>query len=351
MLYISILLFQNCGNKDSVDSIDSPKTIEINLDFLKGDSPEYIIEKLDTINLDVSGNPPLTAVQDLVFSQDFFLLLDRKQGLLKFANDGRFLGKIGENGEGPSEYSMPYAIHVEEKERVVLVADWQKMTVISYGLEGEFKSASNKLAGHPISFYVDNDTLLLVQETMNGTAEQPRQVLISSIEPKCLEVTTWKRALYGYQSQYTNIHPIPRILSRVNKTTLFYMPIIRGEISSHSDRDTIFRKHESRLSPEYLLHFVGFDKKLQLKMGQIVMSDEFAFLRVVYDNQPYFFVIDLENNRPIIHLKSFFDQEITDEMIPRPFKGNVYYSILRDKDNATEKNPQLVFYRFRQPIN
>ena len=86
-------------------------------------------------------------------------------------------------------------------------------------------------------------------------------------------------------------------------------------------------------------------------MGQIVMSDEFAFLRVVYDNQPYFFVIDLENNRPIIHLKSFFDQEITDEMIPRPFKGNVYYSILRDKDNATEKNPQLVFYRFRQPIN
>lgn len=345
LFIILIFQFQNCGNKDYPDSQKSTKTIEIKMDFLKGDSPEFIIEILDTINLEVPGNPPLTSVQDLAFSQDFFVLLDRKQGLLKFDNNGSFLQKIGEIGEGPDEYSMPYAIHLDEKENVVFVADWQKMTVISYYFEGKFKLTSNKLPGHPISFYKDNDTLLVVQETINGTKEHPRQVLISSMEPKTLEVKNWERPLYGYHSNFTNIHPIPRIISGVNNAILFYMPIIRGEISSHSNRDTIFRKQEGRLTPEYLLHFIGFDNTLQLGIRQVVMSDKNAFLRVVYDNRSYFIVIDLEKNRPLIHLRQLFDQEMTEEIIPKPFKGNVYYSILRDKKNTLEKNPLIVMYR------
>lgn len=345
LFFILIFQFQNCGYKDYPDSLQSTKTIEIKMDFLKGNSPEFIIEILDTINLEASGNPPLTSVHDLAFSQDFFLLVDRRQGLLKFDNKGSFLGKIGEKGEGPDEYTMPYAIHLDEKENIVLVADWQKMTVISYSLEGKFESTSNKIPGHPISFYKDNDTLLVVQETLNGTKEKPRQVLISSIEPKTLEVKNWERPLYGYHSNYTHIHPIPRILSRVNNAILFYMPINRGEISSHRDRDTIFRKQEGRLTPEYLLHFIGFDNTLQLGISQVVMSDSYAFLHVVYDYRSYFIVIDLENNRPLIHSRQLFDQEMTHEIIPKPFKGNVYYSILRDKQNAIEKNPLIVMYR------
>lgn len=229
------------------------------MDFLKGDSPEFIPQILYTINLEIPGNPPLTSIQDLAFAHDFFLLLDRKQGLLKFDNGGSFLGKIGEIGEGPDEYSMPYAIHLDEMNGVVLVADWQKMTVISYSLEGKFESTSNKLAGHPISFYKENDALLIVQETINGTKEQPRQVFVSSIEPETLEFKNWENPIYGFHSDFTNIHPIPRIFSRVNNSSLFYMPILRGEMSSHSDRDTIFRLQDGRLSPEYLLHFIGFD--------------------------------------------------------------------------------------------
>jgi hypothetical protein len=224
--------------------------IEIRKDFLLGDSPELQIEILDTINLEVPGNPPLTAVQDLAFSQDFFVLLDRIQGLLKFDNNGSFLGKIGEKGDGPDEYTIPYAIHLDEKENVVFVADWEKRTVISYDLEGNFDSSSQRLPGHPISFYKDNDTLLVVQETLNGIKEKTRQVLLSSIEPKTLKVKNWERPLYGYHSNYTIIHPIPRILSRVKNADLFYLPIIRGDISSHSDTDTIFRNEDGHLVPE-----------------------------------------------------------------------------------------------------
>lgn len=345
LFFISFFQFQNCGDKDSPDSLQSTKIIEIKMDFLKGDSQEFDIEIIDTINLEVPGNPPLTSVQDIAFSENFLLLLDRTHGLLKFDNNGSFLGKIGENGEGPDEYTMPYAIHLDEKEDVVLVADWEKMTVISYDLEGKFESTSNKLPGHPITFYKDNDTLLVVQETLNGTKEKPRQVLISSIEPKTVEIKNWGRPLYGYHSDYTNIHPIPRILNRVNNSILFYMPIIRGDIASHSDRDTIFRIKEGRLTPEYLFHLNGFDNTLQLGIREVVMSDKYAFLRVLYDHRSYFIVIDLDNNLPLIHIRQLFDQEMTEEIIPKPLNGDVYYSILRDKENAIERNPHLVFYR------
>lgn len=344
-LVFSFSLLQNCGNKDSVDTQVSINTIEVQKDFLFGDSPEFQVEILDTINLEAAGNPPLTAVQDLVFSQDFVVLLDRIQGLLKFDNNGSFLGKIGEKEEGPNEYTLPYAIHLDEKENVVLVADWQKMTVISYCLEGKFESTSNKLPGHPISFYKDNDRVLVVQETLNGTKEKPRQVLISSIDPKTLEVENWERPLYGYHSDYTNIHPIPRIISRVKNATLFYMPIIRGEISSHNDRDMIFKMEENHLVPEYLLQFTGFDKTHQLSIGKIVLSDKYAFLRLVYENHLYFTAIDLENNLPLIHLRQIFGQEMTDEMIPKPLDGDFFYSKLRNEDGINEKNPLIMLYR------
>lgn len=343
--FVLIFLLQNCGYKDYADSHISTKIIEIKKGFLFEDSPEFQIEILDTINLEVPGNPPLTAIQDIAFSENFFFLLDRIHGLLKFDKYGSFLAKVGERGEGPEEYSIPYAIYLDEKENVVLVADWQKRTVISYDLEGIFVSSSNRLPGYPISFFKENDTLLVVQETINGAKEKPRQVLISSFDSKTLEIKNWGSPLYGYHSNFTNIHPIPRILSRVNDQTLFYMPIIRGDIASHSDRDTIFIKQEGRLTPEYLLHLTGFDNTLQLGIYQVVMSEKNAFLRVVYDNRSYFMVIDLENNRPLAHLSQLFDQEMTDEMIPKPFKGNVFYSLLRDKESVIEKNPQLVFYR------
>lgn len=235
-----VFLLESCGDKDKSDAVLSPLAIEIQKDFLLGDSPELQIEILDTINLEAPGNPPLTAFQDIAFSENFILLLDKKLGLLKFDYSGNFLRTIGEKGEGPLAYIMPYAIHLAEDENSVLVADWQKRIVISYDLEGNYKTLSQRLPAHPISFFMDNETLLVVQETLNGTEEKPRQVLVSSLAPKTLEFNDWKSPLYGYNSRLTIIHSFPRILSRVKNVSLFYLPIIRENISSHTKTDTIF---------------------------------------------------------------------------------------------------------------
>jgi len=340
-----VFMLQNCKEKDNSVTLVSTHVIEIKKDFLHGDSPELQFEMLDTINLSAPGNPPITIVQDISFSDQFFLLLDRKQGILKFDYTGNYLEAIGECGEGPKEYSMPYAIHLDEEENSLLVADWQKRIVISYDLEGNFNCSSQRLPGHPISFYKENDTLLVVQEMLNGTKEKPRQVLVSSIAPKTLEFNNWNSPLYGYDSRLTIIHSFPRILSRVKNASLFYLPIIRENISSRTKTDTIFRKEEDHLVPEYLLHFTGFDNTHQLHIRQMVLSDSNAFLLVVYEKRSLFLVIELEDKPSLVKVRKLFDQELTREIIPRPLKEDLFYSILRNEAGVEERNPRIIFYR------
>lgn len=346
LIFAVVFVLSSCGNSKVAELETSYKRVEITRDFLRDESAELKFELVDTINLGALGNPPLTTIQDLAFSDNFFLLLDNKQGLLKFDNSGSFLQKIGEMGEGPEEYIMPYATHLDEKGNIVFVADWQKRIVISYDLEGTFDSSSQRLPGHPISIYKDNDTLLVVQETLNGTKEKPRQVLVSSIEPTILEVKHQESPLYGYHSNYTIIHPIPRILTRVKNANFFYLPIIRGDIASHSATDTIFRTEGDQLVPEYLLEFTGFDHTEQLGINHIVLSDDFAFLHVVHNRRPHLVVVNLVNIRPVAHLTELFEREMSIENIPRPLgHGDLFYSILRDEESIEERNPMIVIYR------
>ncbi|MCH7401262.1 hypothetical protein ACFOUP_06635 [Belliella kenyensis] len=139
------------------------------------------------------------------------------------------------------------------------------MNVIPYNLERTYRSISDKLPGHPIFFFKCEDTLLDVQDTIMGTSERPHQVLISSFEPQTLEIQNWQKPIYGFQSNFTIIHPIPRILTHPNNSSWFYMPIIRDDISSHIDTVTIFRKVNDLLILEYIFNLTGFDRTLNFR--------------------------------------------------------------------------------------
>ncbi|EKB50976.1 hypothetical protein [Cecembia lonarensis] len=123
------------------------------------------------------------------------------------------------------------------------------------------------------------------------------------------------------------------------------MPIIRGDITSFNDTDTIFKKEGDYLVPEYLLHLTGFDNTSKLRISNVLMTGSYAFLHVGYDNHSYYVVIDMENNRPLIHLKELFDRELALESVPRQLDRDVFYSILRDEDGFEEKNPMIILYR------
>jgi hypothetical protein len=344
LLLFFVPLLQNCGEKKDGDSESYIKTIEIQRDFLSGHALEFHVEILDTINLEAPGNPDLTGFQDIAFAQDFIVVVDIRQGILKFDQEGNFLHTIGEIGEGPEEYTMPYAIHLDEKENSILVADWIKRVVISYDLEGNFIASSQRLPGRPISLYNENDSLVVIQEGEFDSNTEPRQVLISVIETKTLDAKHPENPLYSYNSSFTIMHRIPRILSRVNEASLFFIPILKVP-AEHRNTDTIFRKTEDRLLPEYLLKFTGFNSSDPLLISKLEMFDDYAYLAVGHNMQSHLVVVDLVNKRPLFHTSNLFDREFTLENMPRHKDRDVLYSILRNKEGKEEKNPMIVMYR------
>ncbi|WP_228694039.1 6-bladed beta-propeller [Lunatimonas sp.] len=351
LLVFPVFLLQNCGGKDISDALVPTTSIQIQKEFLLGGLPELQFEMLDTINLEAKGIPPISSVQDIAFSQNFFFLLDRKQGLLKFDYSGSFLRAIGEIGEGPMEYILPYAIYLEENENKVLVTDWVKMVLISYDLDGKFISSS-RLPGRPISLYNENDTLLVIQESIFGSNEKARNVLLSSYEPKTLEVIKHqKNPLYSYISKFTLIHMLPRVLGGRNESSLFYLPQTRQE-GLFEHKDTIYRKVEDHLVPEYLLHFTGFENEEQIWISYVEMFEGYACLVFLFEKQYYLVLLDLVNCIPLSILKNTIDTHVTAmkiQSLPRHLKGNMFYSILGTEDGMEEKNPLIVFYRLVSP--
>lgn len=344
LLFLFAPLLQNCGEKKDGDFESYIKTIEIQSDFLSGDALEFHVEILDTINLEAPGNPALTGFQDIAFAPDFIIVVDIRQGILKFDHEGNFLHTIGEMGEGPEEYTMPYAIYLDEKGNSILVADWIKRVVISYDLDGNFIASSQRLPGIPISLYNENDSLLVIQEGEFDSNTAPRQVLISAMDLTTLEAKHPENPLYSYNSSFTIMHRIPRILSRVNGESLFYIPILKVP-AEHRNSDTIFIKSEDRLLPEYILNFTGFNSADPLLITKLVMFDDYAYLAVGHNKQSHLVVVDLVNKRPLIHTRDLFDREFTLENMPQQKEGDVLFSILRNEEGMEEKNPMIVMYR------
>ncbi|MEP0713851.1 MAG: 6-bladed beta-propeller, partial [Algoriphagus sp.] len=267
-LFLSVSLFQNCNQKEPFEASNALHTIEIKKDFLLNQVNELKFKATDTIDLERPGNPPLTTIQDVVFSTESIFLLDRKHGLLKYDDAGNFLQSIGKKGEGPDEYLMPTAIYLNEVENVALIADWEKMVVTSYDLEGNFIASSGKIPGRPISFYKEGDNLLMILEGIESYGEGSQTVLVSSINPTTLDLTSEVTTLYGFSSKFYRIHQYLRPFGEINDTLLFYLPRVRlAGLADHMD--TIYRMEVGHLLPEYQLDFTDFPKSDTIQIDLI----------------------------------------------------------------------------------
>ena len=347
----AVFLFTNCGSNSDVDFHEIPNTIEIHKSGLVGDATTFQFEPIDTIQLDAPGNPAITSIQDISFGKDFFLIVDVKQGLLKFDNQGNFLQKIGAKGEGPDEYDVTPAIYLDEKEKVILVADWGKMLVIAFNLQGDIIGTSKKLPGRPVSFYLEQDELLVIQEGTSSDRANQQTVLVSSINPQTLEHKGQETPLYNFMSPLNRIHSFLRPFGNFKEGSLFYFPRERFEgLTEH--QDTIYRKSQDALVPEYLLHFKGFNMADTLHLSYMEIVDDHASILFRYKKKPYIIVLDLANNVPMSYQNQLFLKELVRidyEGFPKHLKEDIYYSIIRDEESDEEKNPSIVFSKLTEP--
>ncbi|SFT48076.1 hypothetical protein SAMN04489724_0932 [Algoriphagus locisalis] len=348
-LSLCILLFQFCTNKNEVEVEQNIHKIEISKEFLLDDENGFQIEALDTIDLERPGNPPLTFIQDIAFSKDYIFLVDNKKGLLKFDYEGNFIQTIGKKGEGPDEYNVVTTIYVDEKRNRILLAVWDKMVVNSYDMEGNFIASSKKLAGQPISFYKEDSTILVIQESLDSKEKDGKSISISSMEPTTLEFKTQENPLYSFTSKFNRFYNFLNVFGKVNQEHLFYMPrvLFAGLVDQ---KDTIYRMKEDHLVPGYQLDFTDFGKSDTLRIEFTEINDGHASILLLYKKDSYHLMLDLAHNTPKFSYKLPF-KGVSLEGFPKHLNADTYYRIIRNEDAQEEENPKIVMSSLTKGTN
>ena len=341
---LCLALFQYCNTKSEVEVVEDIHQIEIGKDFLLNHINELQFKEIDTIDLEQPGNPPLTSIQDLAFAKDYIFLLDIKQGFLKFDHYGNFIQTIGKKGDGPDEYTVPTSIYLDETNSRVLLADYEKMVVNSFDLEGNFIAASKKLPGRPISFYKENDKVLVIQEGIESYGSGAQTVLLSFLEPTTLEFNSQKTPLYSFYSRFYRIHSFLNPFGKKNENLLFYIPRVRFE-GMVDQKDTIYRVKEDHLVPEYQLDFTHFGKSDTIQTQSLEINEGNASILIGYKKESYHLILDLENSVPKFSMR-LPSESYSLEVFPKHLNKDTYYSIIRNMKGAEEKNPKIVFYVF-----
>ncbi|MDL2278373.1 6-bladed beta-propeller [Parabacteroides sp. OttesenSCG-928-G07] len=120
---LSLFFLIACNQKTTENSINPEWFIE--QDILLSD----YIEEISYIRL--SSEELIDRIDRLEFA-DEFIIISTGEGILKYDYSGNFIGKIGNKGVGPMEYTSSRTFTIDNNSQQVFVRDGQQIKVFSF---------------------------------------------------------------------------------------------------------------------------------------------------------------------------------------------------------------------------
>ena len=119
-------------------SVSAQKPVAINLAKAISESPKEIM--LNELASDIRY-VPLETTDDCLMNNEFYIMQYTGEdiitsGIFHFDKNGKFLNKIGSNGQGPEEYLQGLFAFGDWKNKLLYVQNWTTLTC--YGFDGTF---------------------------------------------------------------------------------------------------------------------------------------------------------------------------------------------------------------------
>ena len=98
----------------------------------------YWVDDLVTVKLD--GNDEALVGQGPVCVSENYILVGRANNVpcKLFRRDGSFVGKVGNIGQGPGEYTMIYDMQIDEQAGHVYLLPWNAKSIFVYDMKGQY---------------------------------------------------------------------------------------------------------------------------------------------------------------------------------------------------------------------
>ena len=141
-----VFLLTACGGKqekaeNTVVELTPPYKVEIPASISATVDSVFplseVASDVEFVQLEVTDESLLRDIGDIKVSDSHILIYDANQIYL-FARDGKFLTRVGSQGQGPSEYLHVDKVMLDEKRQEIIVATTTTGIKV-YGLDGKYK--------------------------------------------------------------------------------------------------------------------------------------------------------------------------------------------------------------------
>ena len=141
LLCISCLFLYGCAQKQNeVKNLSGMESIPItDFETYNGRFSEFA-EAVEMIPLEFTDESILGEIRKVVLSEDFIFVQDKSNrgGIYTFDRSGKFLYRIGNQGQGPEECLALFDFSINEKDKLIYLLDQPRGKILVFTFDNQF---------------------------------------------------------------------------------------------------------------------------------------------------------------------------------------------------------------------
>jgi hypothetical protein len=263
----------------------SEKKQEINIEILPNNTTLMSIEEhvayIEIIPLETVMASLLRGIKSVKFVDNFIFVEDIEGGrTYAFDRTGKFISKIGNEGQGPSDYTTNIAFFIDEENRQVVLIDNMRGALIKHDFYGRFQGLQ-RIEQRAVSFtnqaLLNSDNNSLFLNHLINHRDNIAYTVLSGYDFHHIErfFPYNPIAAENYGVGFSN-HPMTRTS---DGSVNLIMPL----------NDTIYNFHNGTITPKYRVEFP--EKRMRMAPKdrfKTTIENSFFRMMIEYGRQGYF---------------------------------------------------------------
>lgn len=314
-------------------SCSTPKSSEIvTFDIPKNGVSEYQLSDLSTsveyISLETSEQSFLRLIQDVKIYKEKIYVVDFPGKILVFDIKGKFLNRIGKEGDGPGEFTRISSLVIDEQTETVHIASGNRL--ISYSLDNEY------IGEEKLPFFIDYidivDKKLSIIAGKDGIKSNDKYVNQRSLFflDKNFKISDSIPLLHIEMDQEAvAAYPYKNYISKVDNESFIYNPVL---INESIVRDTLFKYEENKLNPFLKLNFapplLNEEGSKLILIKNVILSKNYLLCEYNREGSRMFYIGNRNNDFSVNVTEGFFieDEEVV-QLRPFDLSKDQFYFI------------------------
>jgi hypothetical protein len=270
LIFLAIIAFSFSLPKDTIEVINLKQAF----DNAKPVSIADIADKIEYIKLE-TRNECLTGTNLKIYADSKNIVaIDRKQILLFDRHSGKFIRAIGQQGEGPNQFSRPLSIMPFNAETQSVYALRSKKRY-EYSLEG--KLISQRTTPDMVSEFANIDANVIAAFLPNFKGNEKNRIVI--VDKSGAILKTFPNCLSAPPTEAFMVWNPDGFFYKLDKQLYF----------SELFNDTVFHVTANTLTPKYILSKGKYSPPYEMRTSTKFEPDKYFMIKGIFESPRYLF--------------------------------------------------------------